>query len=484
MAEKYGIRSKWGLPKTPGFDDNFMANHTGGSNIPFQDYPSGSVDNLTMNYKAKPQFPNNTAFQQESEFLRKGSSQNAVAGATGNNMKVGMSAAGNAQDNLTKSDVYSSSINPVYKSPEISNVKEVYRSPNITNLKTAYESTNLSNVKEVYNSNDINSFDQQTYDYSVNVLGTNKAGSKTGAMHGSGADPYEEYGGESMASFDKQRPALTKPERPTVLDDSYGKMFPDALDASDMPGPIEKIEMKEILTPGGGQSSLTKEQSAKALSGSTEEFASSLDGPSGKLGGADKAAKGNAGMQAAAAGLAIAGGVAKHQELQKVIGTLKDQRRGLEGAIGGMANETNAAMKASRQNLSEERRQIGALENDALYNQLEKARATKTGGLSSGSVKQVQDELTDTASTRSDVSLSRAEDRAFAAEDAFMAEQFNLRSQRNAQLEELNKQIEEAEKEKTWGPINSIVDAGISVVTVANPAVGMGLSIGKSLLTS
>ena len=386
MAEKYGIRSKWGLPKTPGFDDNFMTNHTGGSNVPFQSYGDGTVTAYG------PPLPRNTAWQQESEYLVKGSSQNAVAGATGNNMKVGMNASANAQQNL---------LNP----------------------KMMYQSPEISNVKEVYNSNN----------------------------------------------------ALPKPERPTVgLDDSYETMLPDSLEDLNMvdtenPFSLFDENLSEEIAP-------IPKQPVEAM---TAPPASASTTPA-----ATEAAKSNVGMQAAAAGLAIAGGVAKHQELQKVIGTLKDQRRGLEGAIGGMANETNAAMKASRQNLSEERRQIGALENDALYNQLEKARSTKTGGLSSGSVKQMQDELTDSATTRSDISLSRAEDRAFAAEDAFMAEQFNLRSQRNAQLEELNKQIAEAEKEKTWGPINSIVDAGISVVSVANPAVGLGLSIGKSLLTS
>jgi len=447
MAEKYGTRSKWGLPPTPGFDDDFMNNHTGGPGIPFQDYPSGSVDNWTMNYKAQPELPKNTGFQQESEFLRKGSSQNAVAGTSGNNMKVGMNAEGNAQNNLTKSDVYQSSIDTVYQSP--TNVKEVYNSP--TNVKTISQSPTLSNVKEVYNSNNfnVNSFDQQNKDYTVDVDPYSQ--NKMGAMPGSGSDSYEEYWGENMASFDKQNPGtpLSKPKRPTVgLDDAYGTMSPPVLEASDMPAGMETLEM------GGTDAA-----------------------PSAKAG------KGNIAMKAAAAAGAITGGIAKHQQLQKIIGTLKDQRRGLEGAIGGMANESDAAKRASRDNLSEERRQIGALDNDALYNQLEKARATKTGGLSSGSVKQMQDELTDTASTKNDILLGRAEDRAFAAEDAFMAEQFNLRSQRDSQLEELNKQIKEAENEKTWGPVSSIVDAGIAVVSVANPAVGMALSVGKSLVS-
>ena len=79
--------------------------------------------------------------------------------------------------------------------------------------------------------------------------------------------------------------------------------------------------------------------------------------------------------------------------------------------------------------------------------------------------------------------MARTEEKTFAQEDQFLAEQFNERGKRSAELKQLNKQIDELDKDKTMNFINSVADSAIGVVSVANPALGMALSVGKSLIT-
>jgi len=443
------IRSRWGFPSLN--DADWKSKHLPSSsgNKGWESYGDPTTTAIG------PAFPMDTAFANESVALRKGTSSQAVPGASGNNMKVGMNAAANAQSNLTNTKM-------VYQSPEISNVKEVYNSNN--DFK-------------------VNSFDQQPMDYSVNVTAPEEE-EIFNVMSGSGQDMHAEnlrYG-ESLAMHNQPKLSKVNPnERPKyALDPQEAeilqpgeKYFPDLS--------MENIEQ----LPSTFDENLSIPPQAPATTATPPETTTPPATTAGSAGGGTSEAAGKVSKlgTAAAIGLPLIAGISTHQKLQDTIGSLKDQRRSLEGALGNMANEEYATIRASRDSLSEERRQIGALEGDRLYGQLEKARGTKTGGLSSGSVKQLQDELTDTSRTRSDVSLARTEENTFAQEDKFLAEQFNERGKRSAELKQLNQQIDELDKDKSMNFVNSVADAGIGFLSVTNPALGMALSVGKSLIT-
>ena len=326
------IRSRWGFPSLN--DADWKSKHLPSSsgNKGWESYGDPTTTAIG------PAFPMNTAFANESVALRKGTSSQAVPGASGNNMKVGMNAAANAQSKLTNTKM-------VYQSPEISNVKEVYNSNN--DFK-------------------VNSFDQQPMDYSVNVTAPEEE-EIFNVMSGSGQDMHAEnlrYG-ESLAMHggtgnQPKRSKVTPIERPKY---ALAPQEAEILQPGEKYSPDLSMENIEQL-PSTFDENLSIPPQAPATTATPPATTASAGG------GTDKAAgKVSKLGTAAAIGLPLIAGISTHQKLQDTIGSLKDQRRSVEGALGNMANEEYATIRASRDSLSEERRQIGALEGDRLYGQ-------------------------------------------------------------------------------------------------------------------
>ena len=148
-----------------------------------------------------------------------------------------------------------------------------------------------------------------------------------------------------------------------------------------------------------------------------------------------------------------------------------------------MANAKDAEMVAIADQHSEERRRVGALEKDRIIGNLEKIASTRTGGLVSGEKIEMSEDVVDAAQTRTDVSLAKLQDERSHAEAKIHTANKEERQKLNQTIKELDSKIDEMKKQSITGPLGAIVDVGSNLLMASNPALAIGMQVGKSLLS-
>ena len=179
----------------------------------------------------------------------------------------------------------------------------------------------------------------------------------------------------------------------------------------------------------------------------------------------------------------LIGAVSNYQQTQSAIGDLKSAKSQAEGARAGLANVRNAEFEAIADQHSEERRRVGSLEKEKIIGNLEKIASARTGGLVSGEKIEMSEDVVDAAQTRTDVSLARLQDERNQAEVKIQTANKEERQKLNQTIKELDSKIDEMKKQSITGPLGAIVDIGSNLLMASNPALAIGMQVGKSVLS-
>lgn len=243
------------------------------------------------------------------------------------------------------------------------------------------------------------------------------------------------------------------------------------------------------LTKGGGQGSVVGSMGELSADNHMTDFA----GPSGKWGG-EQVAEASLGQKAGSLlgkaapwltmGSQAVNSIREYGQRADNIGSLEDSISELSGMIGGMPNEKDAGLDALSDKFSERRRRIGEGRKLALGQKLEAAREKKTGGLISGSKKELVDDITDAYQTSADLDLAGAEDQFNEQRTSFIEGQREKRADATRQLDALNEELKQQKKDQFWAPLDAVTDLAITGLTIVNPAAGMAVGAAKSGIKS
>jgi hypothetical protein len=165
----------------------------------------------------------------------------------------------------------------------------------------------------------------------------------------------------------------------------------------------------------------------------------------------------------------------RHGTASKAIKGLKGGISSLEGVMASAANVEDAEEDAMRDEFSEQRRRIGGRTNLALGESLDRVKGSN---LNTGSIKKIKEDITSKYGTSADLDLASAEDTFDKKKNDYVLKSREERAQNNLKLKQLREELEQ--QEKAASPLNAIADLGIAAVSIANPAIGMGLSLAKS----
>ena len=237
------------------------------------------------------------------------------------------------------------------------------------------------------------------------------------------------------------------------------------------------------LTTFTGDRDFTEPKDYSAYGGTTEEFASSLPGPKDPLAKSDGMFSNLTDKLGTALNFSpLLGAVAGYQQTRSNIDSLRGARSNIQSVIKGLAGERDASFDALAQEYSEGRRRTGERLKMNIMGALDKLSNVRTGNLVSGTQMQKKDEIVDTAQTQFDIREAELFDRYQEDQSRALDQNRNERMQMNTQLDQINKQIADQRKELITGPIGSIVDVGTNLLMASNPALAVGLQVGKTLL--
>lgn len=159
----------------------------------------------------------------------------------------------------------------------------------------------------------------------------------------------------------------------------------------------------------------------------------------------------------------------------KAVTSLKSSISDLEGVMDSASNTEAAVEKSMFDEFTEQRRRVGANQNLALGETLNRVRGSN---LNTGSIEKIKKSIRDKYSTSADLSLARAEDSYQAKVDQYTLSSREERARNKNTLDTLKAQLEE--QEKAASPMNALGDLVVAGVTIANPAAGMALGMAKS----
>jgi len=358
--------------------------------------------------------------------------QNAVSGGSTNNMKIGMNASQQAQQNLANiRDIVPGSVKMASRTPQVDNVQMQYQTPELSNIQTVYDSRMNPNVQAM-GEPDLDALSQRIEDY--NMM------NKTDLSLRGGADSLE---------------PMTLSERP-------GSM--GFISDSDLQGILsEKPDQNLLSQMSVDQGGLLGK--AKDSFGKAKDFVAN-----------------NSTMQTLTKGLSIgapiAQGISKIQGLSSGIESARGMRDSLQSTISGLAPEKQAYQEQSDAMFSENRRQVGELSNQRLDSALSRIKNARTGNLVSGSQQEQIEDTIDDVQSRVNINIANEFTKKLERDSAFNISQNNRRSQLQNNLEAINAQIKQMEKDRAFAPIDMALNVGIAAM---GPA-GLPLQLGKQLL--
>ena len=358
--------------------------------------------------------------------------QNAVSGGSTNNMKIGMNASQQAQQNLANiRDIVPGSVKMVSRTPQVDNVQMQYQTPELSNIQTVYDSRMNPNVQAM-GEPDLDALSQRIENY--NMM------NKTDLSLRGGADSLE---------------PMTLSERP-------GSM--GFISDSDLQGILsEKPDQNLLSQMSVDQGGLLGK--AKDSFGKAKDFVAN-----------------NSTMQTLTKGLSIgapiAQGISKIQGLSSGIESARGMRDSLQSTISGLAPEKQAYQEQSDAMFSENRRQVGELSNQRLDSALSRIKNARTGNLVSGSQQEQIEDTIDDVQSRVNINIANEFTKKLERDSAFNISQNNRRSQLQNNLEAINEQIKQMEKDRAFAPIDMALNVGIAAM---GPA-GLPLQLGKQLL--
>lgn len=358
--------------------------------------------------------------------------QNAVSGGSTNNMKIGMNASQQAQQNLANiRDIVPGSVKMVSRTPQVDNVQMQYQTPELSNIQTVYDSRMNPNVQAM-GEPDLDALSQRIENY--NMM------NKTDLSLRGGTDSLE---------------PMTLSERP-------GSM--GFISDSDLQGILsEKPDQNLLSQMSVDQGGLLGK--AKDSFGKAKDFVAN-----------------NSTMQTLTKGLSIgapiAQGISKIQGLSSGIESARGMRDSLQSTISGLAPEKQAYQEQSDAMFSENRRQVGELSNQRLDSALSRIKNARTGNLVSGSQQEQIEDTIDDVQSRVNINIANEFTKKLERDSAFNISQNNRRSQLQNNLEAINEQIKQMEKDRAFAPIDMALNVGIAAM---GPA-GLPLQLGKQLL--
>ena len=358
--------------------------------------------------------------------------QNAVSGGSTNNMKIGMNASQQAQQNLANiRDIVPGSVKMVSRTPQVDNVQMQYQTPELSNIQTVYDSRMNPNVQAM-GEPDLDALSQRIENY--NMM------NKTDLSLRGGTDSLE---------------PMTLSERP-------GSM--GFISDSDLQGILsEKPDQNLLSQMSVDQGGLLGK--AKDSFGKAKDFVAN-----------------NSTMQTLTKGLSIgapiAQGISKIQGLSSGIESARGMRDSLQSTISGLAPEKQAYQEQSDAMFSENRRQVGELSNQRLDSALSRIKNARTGNLVSGSQQEQIEDTIDDVQSRVNINIANEFTKKLERDSAFNISQNNRRSQLQNNLEAINAQIKQMEKDRAFAPIDMALNVGIAAM---GPA-GLPLQLGKQLL--
>jgi hypothetical protein len=533
----------------------------------------GEIDQWTMDYKAQEELPQNTAWQNESEYLRKGTggTQAVSAQANPNGFKVGVNAAqlsqtalttpmlgdslgGTISNNTSVTDFgpVTASVGPAFTGSEDPNYK--YNAPN-----TAAGSGGTYSLPEVSVTADKkpwygdlpNTEGQQTIkpmqvganlDWSQQMANTQYAqqmerqvtkrkeaqvsridniwdpGLPDTANQGAAGTPGQYAPLENANPYDtmekvSEKNALetrsTRDEWKDVVESGYGQ--PDSSAANSRVSMDREMSLQALKGPDTSkdiyrekstaddwfsQNLSAEEMDPGNVTGATPGFNESggmIDYIPKSLADKTLGSKITEGFGKVKEGLGKAGAFAekaapyvafastvknvfdRHGTAGKAIDNLRTGISALEGVVDSAANVDHAEEDAMSAEFSEGRRKIGGRTNLALGESLDRVKGSN---LNTGSIKKIKEDIRRKYDTSADLDLAGAEDAFNKKKSDYVLKSREDRAKNNLKLKQLRAELEA--QEKAASPLNAVADISIAALSIANPALGMGLSLAKS----
>lgn len=354
-----------------------------------------------------------------------------VSGATNNNMKVGMNAGQQAQQNLANvRDIVPGSVKMVSQTPRVSNPQMQYQSPLIENVQTVYDSRTVDPSVEAVN--------QRIEVW--NRRNTDQLSLRDTSPEMSGMNPTEQLANPNVGFLDQDAMEGVLSADPSQIND----MAVSSFDSRDFAEPVA-ASMGQKLKGGFGKA---------------KDFI------------ADNA------MAGLTYGLPIAQGITKMASLKGGIDQARGLRDSLRDTISGLAGESAAYEQESNARFSESRRQFGDRANERLQGVVDQIRNIRTGNLVSGTQREKISDSIDSNQSALNIQIANEFDRKLDRDSSFAESQNAKRQQMNSQLDQINDQIASMKKEQAMAPVNMLADIGLAAM---GPA-GLPLRIGKELL--
>jgi len=179
----------------------------------------------------------------------------------------------------------------------------------------------------------------------------------------------------------------------------------------------------------------------------------------------------------------LVGAIAGMAQTRSNIGNLRNARDDIRSAISGLAEERESSENFLRDQYSENRRRSGARLRDNVLQALDRVSNVRTGNLVSGSKVEKQEDIVDVAQTNFDLNEAALFDRYQSDLSRSLDANRNQRGQLNTQLDRVNKQLEDEKRKQITGPLSAIADVGSNLLMASNPALAIGMQVGKTLIS-
>jgi len=179
----------------------------------------------------------------------------------------------------------------------------------------------------------------------------------------------------------------------------------------------------------------------------------------------------------------LIGAISNYKAQGEAINNLESARNDAMGALSGLSESREADLDSTREQYSEDVRRIGALENQAMGQRIEKIQSAKTGGLVSGTQTEMTQDTIDQSRTKTDITIAKLADQRAATEARLLSANKQERQKLNQTIAQLDAKIDEANRSRVVGPIKAAVDVGSNLLMASNPALAIGMQVGKSLIS-
>jgi hypothetical protein len=179
----------------------------------------------------------------------------------------------------------------------------------------------------------------------------------------------------------------------------------------------------------------------------------------------------------------LLGAVSNYKAQGEAIKNLESAKSDAMSAMSGLAESREADFDSTREQYSEDVRRVGALENEIMGERIKKIASAKTGGLVSGTQTEMTEDTIDQSRTKTNISIAKLQDERAATEARLLSANKQERQKLNQTISQLDAKIKEAKREQTMGPVKAAIDVGSNLLMASNPALAIGMQVGKSLIS-